>query len=218
MLARSNGLMWLGMVLSLSFSAGAHADDPAGGGPTAGDPALGEKKFYTCYGCHGIENYRNAYPDYSVPKLRHQHAAYIVAALQEYRSGDRPHATMHAQAASLSDQDMQDIAAYLQGPEPAKPSAAVTGKTPTQVAACVACHGDNGLGVAAPLTPKPAVLAGQHVDYLEQALAAYRNGRRKNVVMNGMAQLLVSDADVKIAAQYFANQASPLATAKSDGK
>ena len=109
-------LAWLASTaLSLSWSLGAHA---------AGDPALGEKKFYTCFGCHGIENYRNAYPDYSVPKLRHQHAAYIVAALQEYRNGERPHATMHAQASSLSDQDMEDIAAYLQGAEPAKPSAA----------------------------------------------------------------------------------------------
>jgi cytochrome c553 len=113
---------------------------------------------------------------------------------------------------------MADIAAYLQGPEAVQPGAAATGKIPTQVAACVACHGENGLGVAAPLIPKPAVLAGQHVDYLEQALVAYRNGRRKNVVMDGMAQLLTTDADVKIAAAYFANQPSPLATAKSGSK
>ena len=209
MISRLNALTWLGAALSLSWTLGAHA---------AGDPALGEKKFYTCYGCHGLENYRNAYPDYTVPRLRHQHAAYIVAALQEYRSGERPHATMHAQAASLSDQDMEDIAAYLEGAAPAKPSTAVNGKVPKQVAACVACHGENGLGVEAPLTPKPALLAGQHVDYLEQALAAYRNGRRKNVVMGGMAQLLTSDEDVKIAAAYFANQPSPLATATTDSK
>jgi cytochrome c553 len=195
--------------LSLSWSLGAHA---------AGDPALGEKKFYTCYGCHGIENYRNAYPDYSVPKLRHQDASYIVAALQEYRSGERPHATMHAQAASLTDQDMEDIAAYLQGAGPPKALAAAPGKVPKRVAACVACHGESGLGVEAPLTPRPAVLAGQHVDYLEQALVAYRNGRRKNVVMDGMAQLLTSDEDVKIAAAYFANQSSPLVTAKTNSK
>jgi cytochrome c553 len=212
MLSRLNGLAWLASTaLALGWSVAAHA----AGAPAAGDPALGEKKFYTCFGCHGIENYRNAYPDYSVPKLRHQHASYIVAALQEYRSGERPHPTMHAQAASLTDQDMEDIAAYLQGAEPAKPSTAVTGKVPKQVTACVACHGENGSGVDAPLTPKPAVLAGQHVDYLEQALRAYRNGRRKNVVMDGMAQLLTTDADVRIAAAYFANQSSPLVTAKS---
>jgi cytochrome c553 len=208
--SRLNGLGLLASAaLSLSWSLGAHA---------AGDPALGEKKFYTCYGCHGIDNYRNAYPDYSVPKLRHQHASYIVAALQEYRSGERPHATMHAQAASLSDQDIEDIAAYLEGAQPVKPSTAVTGKVPKQVAACVACHGENGLGVEAPLTPKPAVLAGQHVDYLEQALTAYKNGRRKNVVMDGMAQLLTTDEDVKIASRYFASQASPLVTAGTDSK
>jgi cytochrome c553 len=72
--------------------------------------------------------------------------------------------------------------------------------------------------VEAPLTPKPPVLAGQHVDYLEQALTAYRNGRRKNVVMNGMEQMLTSDEDVKIAAAYFAGQPSPLATASTNGK
>lgn len=210
MLSRLNGLAWLASTaLTLSWCLGAHA---------AGNPADGEKKFYTCYGCHGISNYRNAFPDYSVPKLRHQHASYIVAALQEYRSGDRPHATMHAQASSLSDQDIEDIAAYLQGPEPTKPSTAGSGKIPKQVTACVACHGETGLGVEAPLTPKPAVLAGQHADYLEQALMAYRNGRRKNVVMDGMAQLLTSDEDVRIAAEYFANQASPLATATTDSK
>src|SRR5580698_2500831 len=114
MLSRSNGLALLGVALSFSWSLGAQA---AGDG-APGDPVLGQKKFYTCYGCHGVENYRNAYPDYAVPRLRHQHASYIVAALQEYKSGERPHATMHAQAASLSDQDIEDIAAYLQGAEP----------------------------------------------------------------------------------------------------
>jgi cytochrome c553 len=206
MLSRLNGLAWLASAALSLWSLGAQA---------AGDPAQGEMKFYTCFGCHGIENYRNAYPNYSVPKLRHQDAAYIVAALQEYRSGQRPHPTMHAQAASLSDQDIEDIAAFLQGPEPAKPGAAA-GKAPQQVAACVACHGESGLGVEAPLTPKPAVLAGQHADYLEQALIAYRNGRRVNLVMNGMAKLLTTDEDVKIAAAYFANQSSPLVTPKTD--
>ena len=83
-----------------------------------GNAEAGKVKAYTCYGCHGIPNYNNVYPSYHVPKLGGQHAAYIVAALKEYKSGDRPHKTMHAQAASLSDQDMADIAAYLsQAPE-----------------------------------------------------------------------------------------------------
>jgi cytochrome c553 len=211
MLSRLNAPMWLaGAALFFGVSLGAQA---------AGDPAAGEKKFYTCYGCHGVVNYKNAYPDYSVPKLRHQNSAYLIAALQEYRDGTRPHATMHAQAASLSDQDIEDIAAYLQGAEAVKGGAAsASPKTPKQVAACVACHGENGLGVEAPLNPKPPVLAGQHVDYLEQALTAYRNGRRKNVVMDSMAQLLTSDEDVRIAAAYFADHPSPLTTATTDSK
>ena len=178
----------------------------------AGDAQQGEQKFYTCLGCHGIEGYRNAYPDYDVPRLRHQDAAYLIAALKEYRVGDRPHATMHAQAFSLSDQDLADIAAYLQGPEPIKPTA-LTGGAPAIVATCAACHGENGLGVDAPLEPKPPVLAGQHADYLEQAIDAYRNGRRKNAVMSAMAKSIASDADVKKIAKYFAAQHSTLVTA-----
>jgi cytochrome c553 len=214
MLSRLSGLAWLAgaTVLSLGLSRSVHAADAS----APGEPALGEKKFYTCYGCHGVEDYKNAYPDYSVPKLRHQHAAYIVAALQEYRSGARPHPTMHAQAASLSDEDMADIAAYLQGTA-VKPAPAA-GSVPPQIAACTACHGENGLGVEAPLDPKPPVLAGQHADYLEQALASYRNARRKNVVMNGMAQLLKSDEEIKVVAAYFASQPSPLATATPESK
>ena len=68
------------------------------------------------------------------------------------------------------------------------------------------------------MNPKPPVLAGQHEDYLEQALIAYRNGRRQNVVMNGMSKLLTTDEDVKIAAEYFASQPSPLATATTESK
>jgi cytochrome c553 len=55
-------------------------------------------------------------------------------------------------------------------------------------------------------------LAGQHVDYLQQALDAYKNGRRKNAVMNGMAAALATDADVAAVAAYFAAQKSPLST------
>lgn len=182
----------------------------------AGDPLVGEKKFYTCYGCHGVESYKNAYPDYSVPALRHQNAAYIIAALHEYKNGDRPHPTMHAQAASLSDQDIEDIAAYLQG-DPVKPSSP-NAAPPSQAAACGACHGPNGTGVDAPLDPKPPILAGQHDDYLVEALRAYKNKRRKNVVMNGMAATLATDEDVRIVAEYFARQHSALATATPESK
>jgi cytochrome c553 len=85
----------------------------AGTVQAAGDAQRGKQIGYTCLGCHGIANYKNVYPTYSVPKLVGQHPEYIVAALKAYRSKQRSHATMYAQASSLSDQDMEDVAAYL---------------------------------------------------------------------------------------------------------
>ena len=79
----------------------------------AGDPVAGKSKSFTCTGCHATPGWRNAYPAYREPKLWGQHAEYIVAALKEYKSGARNHGTMHAVAASLSDQDMADLAAYF---------------------------------------------------------------------------------------------------------
>jgi cytochrome c553 len=79
----------------------------------AGDAAAGKTKAFTCMGCHGIPSYYNVYPSYHVPKLGGQHANYIAAALQAYKSGQRRHSTMRAQAINLSEQDMQDLAAFF---------------------------------------------------------------------------------------------------------
>lgn len=84
--------------------------------PGGGDPEAGRLKASMCQGCHGIPGYRNTYPAYHVPKLGSQHAEYIVSALKAYRSGERSHPTMRAIAASLSDQDMADLAAYFSAP------------------------------------------------------------------------------------------------------
>lgn len=78
-----------------------------------GDPEAGKAKAMSCMGCHGIPGYSNVYPTYKVPKLAGQHPEYLVAALVAYKNGDRNHKTMIAQAASLSEADMQDIAAYF---------------------------------------------------------------------------------------------------------
>lgn len=80
----------------------------------AGDAEAGRTKAFTCMGCHGVPSYTNAYPTYHVPKLGGQHAQYLVAALTAYKNGQRSHATMRAQAASLSEQDMEDLAAYFE--------------------------------------------------------------------------------------------------------
>ena len=79
----------------------------------AGNAEAGRIKANTCMGCHGIPNYNNVYPTYRVPKIGGQSAGYLAAALHEYKKGERPHKTMQAQAANLSDQDIDDIAAYI---------------------------------------------------------------------------------------------------------
>ena len=79
----------------------------------AGDADRGRIRGETCLGCHGVASYTNVYPTYRVPKLGGQHAEYIGAALKGYRSGERSHPTMNAQASGLSDQDIADISAYF---------------------------------------------------------------------------------------------------------
>lgn len=92
---------------------GAAAVLAAGAVPAAGDPAKGAQKNSMCEGCHGIPGYRTAFPKvYSVPKLGGQHAAYIVSALHAYQSGTRKHPTMDGIAQGLTQQDMEDLAAY----------------------------------------------------------------------------------------------------------
>lgn len=78
-----------------------------------GDAERGRTLAYTCTGCHGIPFYTNAYPTYYVPKLGGQNQQYLIDALKAYRNGDRKHATMQAQASTLTDQDIVDITAYL---------------------------------------------------------------------------------------------------------
>ncbi|HSS63966.1 MAG TPA: c-type cytochrome [Gammaproteobacteria bacterium] len=86
---------------------------PAAASAQEGDPKAGQVKAIPCMGCHGIPGYSNVYPSYHVPRVGGQHAQYLVAALKAYKNGDRSHKTMQAQAATLSDQDIADIAAYF---------------------------------------------------------------------------------------------------------
>lgn len=82
-------------------------------GLAAGDAEAGRDKAETCFGCHGIPGYSNVYPSFRVPLLGGQNAGYIEAALKAYRAGTRSHPTMQAQASTMTDQDIQDIAAFL---------------------------------------------------------------------------------------------------------
>jgi cytochrome c553 len=70
-------------------------------------------KVEACIGCHGIAEYKASFPEvYRVPKIGGQSAKYIESALNAYKKGDRKHPSMHGIAASLSDQDIADVAAY----------------------------------------------------------------------------------------------------------
>ena len=164
-----------------------------------GDAERGRTLADTCRGCHFIPNYKNSYPVYKVPMIGGQNAEYLVAALKGYANGERGHQTMHSNAATLSEQDSQDIAAYIASLGPARDAA--SGPVSDKVATCSACHGERGISVQA-MYPN---LAGQHKSYLVQALNGYRSGSRKNPIMAGFAAAL-SDADIQAIAEYFSTQ------------
>ncbi len=119
--------LWIAASLALlgaAFSATAQDPAPAAApapaatpapaaSASAGDAARGKALTYTCRGCHGVTGYKNAYPSYHVPMIGGQSQTYLRNALNEYRSGNRQHPTMQAQAESFSEQDINDIVAYL---------------------------------------------------------------------------------------------------------
>jgi cytochrome c553 len=196
-------------VVALACASLASTTVPAQDQPLQGDAKHGKAISYTCLGCHGIEGYKNAYPMYSVPKLEGQHPEYLAAALQEYRSGDRAHLTMHAQASTLSDQDIADIAAYFAG-KPLVSKGKPASAPPPAATLCVSCHGQDGVSIA----PAYPSLAGQHEDYLSRAIDEYRKGGRKNPIMKGFAATL-KDEDIDVIAKYFSREQHPTLSTES---
>ena len=173
----------------------------------AGDAERGAVIAQTCTGCHGIPGYYNAQPAYHVPRLGGQNADYIEVALQGYRRGTRGHDTMQAQASSLTDQDIADVAAYFESFE-GEAKAARTRASEAKIEAgrakaetCKACHGEEGVA-AAPQWPD---LAGQHENYLQVALERYKDGSRVDLVMNPLIAPLDPETIEELAA-FFAAQ------------
>jgi cytochrome c553 len=190
------GLIVLGAIVSVG-SGGARAD---------ADPAAGKDKTRMCAGCHGIDDYRIAFPDvYSVPRLGGQVAGYVEKSLKDYRSGERKHIAMQGVAGSLTDQDIADIAAYYasgalipaHGPAHTETSEATLKKAET----CAACHGKPG---DKPTLPDAPSLAGQQYEYLAHALNAFRGGSRENAMMGPLAKTL-SDADIRALSNYYSS-------------
>jgi cytochrome c553 len=106
--------------MSIRFHAAVLAAGIVLGAPAPAALAQGadavKNKISMCIGCHGIAGYKTAYPEvYHVPKLGGQSQTYIVNALKAYRSGERAHPSMRGIAASLSDKDMEALAAYYGG-------------------------------------------------------------------------------------------------------
>jgi len=171
----------------------------------AGDAERGKLLADTCRGCHAVETYSNVYPTYHVPKVAGQNADYIVNALTLYRDGQRQHGTMTAQASSLSDQDIQDIAAFMQSAGGERDATAPgTGTPPTASQVCAACHGPAGVS---PIPTNPN-LAGQYLDYMQRALAEYRSGNRKgpNAIAMQAQLAAVSEEELAEIALYFSKQ------------
>ena len=188
-----------------------------------GDVKAGQSKAATCIGCHGIVGYQASFPEiYKAPMIAGQAAKYISNSLLAYQKDERKHPTMKAIAASLSEQDMADLAAFYSQlgvvagftlPEkPAKEPSAAVGALITK-GACISCHGAN---FAKPIDPSYPKIAGQHADYLTVALKAYKtegNAKvgRSNGVMAGIAKQY-SNAELKAMASYIGSLPGDLKT------
>lgn len=174
-----------------------------------GDAAAGQAKSALCASCHGNDGNSALAIN---PKLAGQNAAYIVKQLMDFKSGVRADPIMAAMVLSLSEQDMQDIAAWyssqtvsLQGENPDSLELGETlyraGNQEIAVAACSACHSPTGQGNAPAGFPS---LSGQHAEYTLKQLKSFRTGERAND-SNAMMRTIVerlTDKELEALASY----------------
>lgn len=203
------------LVAAAAFSASA-ADAPAA--PAAPDAAKGATLFNSgdasrgitaCVSCHGEGG--NATMA-ATPKLASQHAAYIVKQLGDFKSGARVNPTMTAMAKPLADQDIRDIAAYVNAQQ-LKPATAKNKDTvelgkkifrggikEKNVPACNGCHGPAGAGIPAQF----ARIGGQNEDYLEAQLNSFAAGTRTNNPIMATIAVRMTPNEIKAVADYVA--------------
>jgi cytochrome c553 len=186
-------------VLAAEPAAAAKADPAKGATIAAG----------TCAACHTSDGSRGSAAN---PILQGQHADYLAKQLADFKSGKRASAIMKGMAAPLSDADMKNVAAFYAGKQ-AKPGFAKNkdfaalgekiyrgGVADRAIPACAGCHGPSGAGIPSQY-PR---LAGQHADYVEVQLVAFRGGaRRNNAAMTGVAAKL-NDREIKALSDYVA--------------
>ncbi len=173
------------------------------------DPAKGAQLTASCQACHTADGSRGSPAN---PILQGQHPEYIVKQLTEFKSGKRKNAIMMGMAAALSDDDMKQVAAFYAS-KSAKPGFAKVKETVSlgeqiyrggiltkAVPACAGCHSPNGAGIPAQY-PR---LSGQHADYAEAQLLAFRSGLRGNNVQMATIAAKMNDREMKAVADYVA--------------
>jgi cytochrome c553 len=180
-----------------------------------GDPIIGKQLAYGCVGCHGTEGL-GVSPAY--PHIAGQDAFYLFKQLRDFRDKTRNNPQMTGIAASLSEQDMADIAVFYAarpGPAPAKGSSHSTvvdlvrrGHGARMIPACSGCHGSKGEGNSG-YYGMP-VLAGQKAVYISIALRQYRAGDRANDVYSVMREIAenLTDNEITALGKYYATQDS----------
>ncbi|MFA5082614.1 MAG: c-type cytochrome [Hydrogenophilaceae bacterium] len=190
------------ILLSLLLAACGKGPAPEAAAPKAdlaAGKAVAEAK---CFSCHGLDG-KGTGPD--IPNLGGQKEAYLLNALNGYRTGTRQHAALQQLSSELTEADVNNIAAYYAGQKQASAGAA-TGAADTVVAgkaaatACIACHGADG-NSKMPGTPS---LAGQHPGFLLNAMQAYKDNSRKDAIMAVQVAKLDKVAMENIAAYYAA--------------
>jgi len=162
----------------------------------AADKAAGEQKSAVCAGCHGAGGKSS---NAQFPILAAQQASYIVNQLKAFKSGNRHNSMMEGMAASLSDDDMDNLAAYFSSQPAVKAGgdAALAKAGQAKAAMCSGCHGESAAGNGQ--FPR---LAGQHPAYLVKQLAGFKDDSRKNGQMKAIATT-ISEEDMKALAAYF---------------
>ena len=174
------------------------------------DLAKGEASYATvCVACHAADG-NSAIP--ANPKLSQQHPEYLVKQLHEFKSGKRANAIMAGFASTLSDDDMRNIAYWLNS-QPAKTGFSKDkemvalgeriyrgGIADRQVPACAGCHSPNGAGIPAQY-PR---LSGQHADYTAAQLTSCRDGIRKNNLQMTQVSAKLNDREIKAVSDYIA--------------
>jgi cytochrome c553 len=177
----------------------------------AGSAEAGQAKAATCSACHGMDG-NSLNPEW--PSLAGQHQSYIVKSLQLFKSGARQNVLMGGMAMPLTDDDIEDLAAYYSAQEltgrvadPALVSAGERlyrgGNKETSVPACLACHGPTGQGNPAAGWPS---LAGQHAAYSAAQLTAYRAKQRAtdgDTQMMRNVSAMLTDDEIKAVASYI---------------